>query len=59
MRNHHAALVSVGGFLFALAWVPVQADPMKELGVYKGGLGKFSCDVKDLGSGKMFKRSPS
>ena len=55
MRNHHAALVSVGGFLFALAWVPVQADPMKELGVYKGGLGKFSCDVKELGSGKMFK----
>jgi hypothetical protein len=30
-------------------------DSMKELAVYKGGLGKFGCDAKELGSGKTFK----
>jgi hypothetical protein len=30
-------------------------DSMKELAVYKGSLGKFGCDAKELGSGKMFK----
>jgi hypothetical protein len=33
----------------------VCADPMKELAVYKSSLGKFGCDAKELGSGKMFK----
>ena len=27
----------------------------KELEVYKGGLGKWNCDARELGSGKMFK----
>ncbi|HVY06495.1 MAG TPA: hypothetical protein VHB46_11015 [Burkholderiales bacterium] len=31
------------------------ADPAKELDVYKGGLGKFSCVAKETGSGKTFK----
>ncbi len=31
------------------------AAPIKELEVYKGGLGKWSCDAKELGSGKAFK----
>jgi hypothetical protein len=31
------------------------AEPMKELAVYKGSLGKFSCDAKETGSGKGFK----
>lgn len=31
------------------------ADPMKELAVYKGSLGKFSCNAKETGSGKAFK----
>lgn len=33
------------------------ADPMKELAVYKGSLGKFACDAKETGSGKAFKVS--
>ena len=32
-----------------------QAAPAQELDAYKGGLGNYSCDVKDLGSGKSFK----
>lgn len=28
---------------------------MKELDAYKGGLGKWACDAKELGSGKTFK----
>jgi len=31
------------------------AEPMKELAVYKGSLGKFSCEAKETGSGKTFK----
>lgn len=31
------------------------AEPMKEVDVYKGNVGKFSCDGKENGSGKMFK----
>ena len=33
------------------------AEPMKELEVYKGNLGKWSCDAKETGSGKSFKAS--
>lgn len=31
------------------------AEPMKELAVYKGSLGKFNCEAKETGSGKTFK----
>jgi hypothetical protein len=47
--------VLIPGLLLGLACFQVHAEPMKELAVYKSSLGKFSCDVKDLGSGKMFK----
>lgn len=33
----------------------VNAEPMKELDVYKGGLGKWDCVAKETGSGKTFK----
>jgi hypothetical protein len=45
-----AASIVLAGFTVAS-----KADPMKELDVYKGGLGKFSCDAKETGSGKAFK----
>jgi hypothetical protein len=44
--------------LAASVWVMADAsnaEPMKELAVYKDGLGKWTCDAKDLGSGKPFK----
>jgi len=31
------------------------ADPIKEVDVFKGGLGKWDCLAKELGSGKTFK----
>ena len=31
------------------------AAPIKELEVFKAGLGKWNCDAKELGSGKSFK----
>lgn len=43
------ASVVLGGFVLTAAAGP------KELEAYKGGLGKWSCDAKELGSGKMFK----
>jgi hypothetical protein len=49
----HAAFATIS--VLALACAPAQAEPMKELAVYKSSLGKFNCDVKDLGSGKAFK----
>ena len=52
---HATAAASVAALLLALTCGSAQAEPMKELAVYKGSLGKFSCDVKELGSGKMFK----
>jgi hypothetical protein len=45
-----AASVALLGFS-ALAG----AGGMKELDAYKGGLGKWTCDAKETGSGKMFK----
>ncbi len=44
-----AALMMAANFTIALA------DPMKELDAYKSSLGKFSCDAKEIGSGKSFK----
>lgn len=48
------ATVVTGALLAGLAGTAA-ADPMKELAVYKGSLGKFSCDARETGSGKMFK----
>lgn len=31
------------------------AEPMKELAAYRNGLGKWTCDAKEIGSGKAFK----
>ena len=45
-----AASLVLAGFATAS-----NADPMKELAVYKGSLGKFGCDAKETGSGKAFK----
>jgi len=35
--------------------VAANAEQMKELAIYKGNLGKWTCDAKELGSGKAFK----
>jgi hypothetical protein len=45
-----AASIVMAGFN-----VTGSAEPMKELAVYKGSLGKFGCDAKETGSGKSFK----
>ena len=45
-----AVFVAVG-----TSGVTANAEPMKELAIYKGNLGKWTCDAKDLGSGKAFK----
>ena len=56
MRHDQVAVLSVVGIVSVFALASAQAEPMKELAAaYKGGLGKYSCDVKDLGSGKKFK----
>lgn len=44
-----------GALLLAAGITPASAEPMKELGVYKDGLGKYACDAKETGSGKAFK----
>jgi hypothetical protein len=44
-----------GALAVASAATCTFAEPMKELAVYKGSLGKFSCDAKETGSGKSFK----
>lgn len=43
------AAVALGGFAVTAG------AGQKELDAYKGGLGKWNCDAKELGSGKMFK----
>jgi len=46
-----AAFLLLGGFAAAL-----QAAPVKEIEeAYKGALGKWNCEAKELGSGKLFK----
>jgi hypothetical protein len=45
-----AASIVLGGFA-----ATGHAGPMKELDAYKGGLGKWNCEAKELGSGKSFR----
>jgi hypothetical protein len=52
MNTGHAVGLSA---LFMFGISVVSAEPMKELDVYKGGLGKWTCNAKELGSGKTFK----
>ena len=54
MKLRHAFGVA-GTFLLATTMMIASADPIKELAIYKGNLGKWNCDVKDLGSGTAFK----
>ncbi len=44
-----------GALLLAAGITPASAEPMKELAVYKGSLGNFSCNAKETESGKTFK----
>jgi hypothetical protein len=57
MRSKNYATAAAVGVAVAMAICASAtfAEPMKELAVYKGGLGKFACDAKELGSGKSFK----
>jgi len=48
----HAVAVSA---LLACGVSIGNAEPMKELEVYKGGLGKWMCNAKEVGSGKTFR----
>lgn len=54
MNAAHAIGVAATVVLAAFATAS-NAEPMKELAVYKSGLGKFACDAKETGSGKAFK----
>jgi hypothetical protein len=46
---------ALAAFLLA-AWTAAgNAEPMKELAVYKGSLGKWACDARQTGSGTKFK----
>jgi hypothetical protein len=49
------AIGITGVMVLASSFTSAFAEPMKELAVYKGNLGKFSCDAKEIGSGKTFK----
>ena len=54
MKASHAVTVTmllIGGVVAASA----HAEPMKELEAYRNGLGKWTCDAKEIGSGKAFK----
>jgi hypothetical protein len=48
-------LATAGALLLAATMTSALAEPVKELDVYKSGLGKFNCEAKETGSGKMFK----
>lgn len=54
MKAAHAIGVVASVVLAAFAMAG-NAEPMKELAIYKGGLGKFACDAKETGTGKAFK----
>jgi len=54
MKLHQVTSIT-GALLLAGVVGSANAEPMKELAVYKGSLGKFSCDAKETGSGKTFK----
>lgn len=45
----------VATLFFGAFAAPAGAEPMKELAVYRNGLGKWTCDAKEVGSGKAFK----
>ena len=53
--NQKSIAAALATVVIAGVSVAAQAGPAKELEAYKGGLGNYSCDVKDLGSGKSFK----
>ena len=50
-----SVLAVAASVLLMASSIACYAEPMKELAVYKGNLGKWDCDAKDLGSGKSFK----
>jgi hypothetical protein len=54
MNASHAIGVTASVLLGVFATL-ANAEPMKELAVYKNGLGKWTCDAKEVGSGKAFK----
>ena len=53
--NYRHAVAVAASVLLAVAGVVANAEPMKELAVYKASLGKWVCDAKETGSGKSFK----
>jgi hypothetical protein len=54
MKMNRAFVVYIAVLLVACAGVS-KADSNKELDIYKGNLGKYACDGKEVGSGKPFK----
>lgn len=54
MSHRHTLAISAAILLAACAGIS-KADSNKELGIYKGNLGKSNCEGKVVGSGKMFK----
>ena len=54
MKPIHLALDLISLSLATLGAV-AEAEPMKELAVYKDGLGTWTCDAREVGSGKAFK----
>jgi len=54
MKLNHAFGIA-GVLLLSSSIMTAAAEPMKELSIYKGSLGKFTCDAKETGSGKTFK----
>ena len=53
--DHRYTRALFGSILLAGLATISSAEPMKELAVYKGGLGKWACNAKETGSGKAFK----
>ena len=54
MNKYRAATVAASFFL-ATPPLVASADAMKELGVYKGGVGTWNCDAREVESGNGFK----
>jgi len=54
MNNYGATAVAVS-FLLAVPPLVASADAMKELGVYKDGVGTWACDAREVESGNGFK----
>jgi hypothetical protein len=51
----HLATGITGALLLAGLTTTAGAEGVKEVEVYKGNLGKWTCEAKETGSGKMFK----